>query len=407
MAVFEYEAMDPGGSVVRGTLEASAAIDARARLRDEGLVPIDVRLADGVGLSGSPVILFSPFGRVSSAQLCLMTRQFASLMAAQVPLSEALTAVERQTESAKLRSVMAAVHARVREGSTLAMALEESPGVFPKIYRSLVAAGEKSGELDRVLERLADYYEQKEELQSKVALAAVYPIFVVGFSLVVITGLMVYVVPKITKVFLRTGQELPWLTKALIWISGFITGWGIPTLLGAAGLLALAWWFVKKDEGRLYRTHLLLLKTPLFGPMIRNSDSTALTHALAILLAGRVPLISSLKAAAGVMGSLPMKRALEEAAEAVTQGSTLARALERTGRLPPLLVQFIATGERNGQLDKMTDLAARQQTRELEAKTAALTGILGPLLIIAMGIMVMLIVLAVLMPIFEMNQLVG
>ena len=388
--------------MVRGTLEVGAAAEARSVLRDKGLVPIELKEA-GAGARHKSII---SSGGISVSQLCIMTRQFASLMTGQSPLSEALSAVARQSDSVRLRGVVEAVHARVREGASLAAAMEEFPGVFPRIYRKLVDVGEKSGELDRVLERLAEYYEEKERLRSKVLLAAVYPVLVTVFSLAVISGLMVYVVPKITKVFLRTGQELPWLTKALIWLSWFMSGWGIILIITIAVLSLLAWWFVSQNEERLFKAHSFALSTPLAGKMIRDSDSAALAHALAILLEGKTPIISSLKAASEVMTSLPMRRALSHAAEEVSQGSGLAAALDRTGMLPPILTQFIATGERNGRLGQMAALAARQQSRELETRMAAATVVMGPLLIIAMGVAVMLIVLAVLMPIFEMNQLV-
>jgi len=406
MAGFDYEAMDNGGSVVRGALEAASMAEARARLREKGLLPIIVNETAGAAGDKSGSVAWRPSNRVPLGQLVLMTRQFSSLMSAKSSLPEALGAIERQTDSLKLKSVIAGVHSRVRQGSTLAAAMEECPGVFPKIYRALVAAGEKSGDLDKVLERLADYYEQKEILRQKVILASVYPLFVVGFALVAIMGLMTYVVPKITNVFIRGGHQLPWLTKALIWLSGFMSGWGLPIMAALAAFIMLWWIYTIRNEERLYRAHLILLGLPMIGPMIRDSSAAALTHALSILIGGRVPLLASLKTAADVMWSMPMKRAVLQASAAVAEGASLAGALEKSGRMPPIVIQFIATGERNGRLDEMLDRAARQQSREMESRTATLTAVLGPMLIVAMGLVVMLIVLAVLMPIFEMNQLV-
>jgi general secretion pathway protein F len=403
MGGFDYEAIDNGGAVVRGTLRAGSAREARAQLAGKGLTPVKVKDSVAEGPSGLGA-LFSR--RVGASDLLLMTRQFASLAGAQVPLAEALSVMARQTESARLRQAMEALLTRVREGSTLAGAMEEIPGVFPRIYRAMVAAGEKSGELSHALESLADYLESSEEIRRKTALAAVYPIFVVSFALVAITGLMVYVVPKITRVFMRTGQHLPWLTQALIAISSFLSGWGLLALPALAILAAGAVWAIRRDPAKALALHRLALAIPLVGSMIRSADSTAMTQSLAILLGGKAPLLFSLRTAAAVMRSLPLKMALEEAAEAVAEGASLAGALERSGGFPPIVIQFIATGEKNGQLDKMMERAYRQQNRELEAKSAMLTSVLGPALIVFMGVMVLLIVLAVLMPIFEMNQMI-
>ena len=403
MAEFGYEAIGPAGDLVKGSVEAPSVREARARLRQMGLAPVLVgeaqTPASGAGRWGLG-------GRVSRRELCLMTRQMSALLGAGAPLAEALEAMSRQAQSPGLRAAMDSVLARVSEGSTLARAMESRPDVFPAMYCALVAAGEKSGGLDTVMERLADYYERSEDLRVKLALSAAYPVLVVLFAMVAVMGLMTFVTPKMAKVFARTGQELPLLTKGLMASGAFASKWGLLTLAGLAVCSVASWKYIAASEKRKRKAHQIALSLPLAGPVIKNSESAAITAALAILLSGRTPLIAALNSAAAVAWTIPMREAMLEACAAVTEGTSLAGALERAGALPPVALQFIATGERNGRLDQMVEKAAAQLARELEFKASAFMAVLGPGLIIGMGLVVLLIALGVLMPIFEMNQLV-
>ena len=408
MAAFEYEALDAQGRAVHGVLEGDAERQVRTTLRDRGLVPLQVALirsADGKGADAG--LRRSYFRRrgISGSELALLTRQFATLVQAGLTIEECLNALIEQTESARTRSVLAAVRGRVLEGQSLARSMREYPDAFPDIYRNMVEAGEQSGKLDVVLERLADYTENRQALQNKVMLAFIYPALVTLVAVTVVSFLLVYVVPQVTRVFVNTGQTLPLPTVILIGISDFVRAVGIWWLVGAVAVFIAIRTALKEPHLRL-RWHHAQLRMPLFGRLIRGINAARLTSTLGILTASGIPLLSAMQSAVQVVSNLPMRAAVDDALRQVREGGSLSRALGKPKLFPPLVIHLIASGEASGRLDMMLMRASEAQTRELENWVAALTALLEPVLILVMGAIVLFIVLAIMLPIIEMNQLI-
>jgi len=404
MAAFRYEAYDAAGRLSKGVLEADTARQLRARLREQGLlVAVVETLSEAAQASGGSHAHWRR--RLSGAQLSLITRQFATLLAAGLPVEQTLNALIEQADTDYQRQLLAGVRSEVLAGHPLARALQKYPRVFPDLYVTLVAAGEQSGRLGEVMERLADYTESHQALRQKVGLAFIYPAIVTLVAGAVVLGLLTYVVPQVVSVFQNTNQTLPWLTRALIGLSDFLRASGWLWLIGMvaaiwAGLRALS------RPGPRLRFHRWLLRLPLVGTMVRGVNSAQLASTLGILVGSGVPLLEALQAGAGVVTNLPMRQAVEEATRRVREGGSLSRALA-TGKLfPPMLVHMIASGEASGRLVHMLEGAAEQQRREMENRVLGLTSLLEPLLIVLMGAVVLVIVLAILLPIFEMNQLV-
>lgn len=403
MAGFRFEAVDSGGRLQRGVMEADTARQVRSKLREQGLIPAEVAaLGEASGETGA--VRRVPRRGLPTAQLALLTRQFATLLAAGLPIEQSLNALIEQADSQHLRQVLAGVRSEVLAGQPLARALEKYPAVFPDLYRTLIQSGEQSGRLSDVLLRLADYTEGRQALKQKVGLAFIYPAIVTVVAASVVLGLLTYVVPQVVSVFQNTNQTLPWLTRALIASSDFLRQAWLPLLLGLLAALWLLRQALKRPALRL-RFHALLLRLPLVGTLVRTVNTARLASTLAILVGSGVPLLSALQAGAGVVANLPMRMAVEEAARLVREGGSLSRALGRSKRFPPMMVHLVASGEASGRLEQLLERAAAQQTQELEVRVAALTGLLEPVMILAMGGVVLTIVLAILLPIFEMNQL--
>jgi len=342
---------------------------------------------------------------LSGAQLALLTRQLATLLKARLPVEEALAALAEQNDDTRVRTLVVSLRARVMEGSSLATGLADAPESFPEIYRASIAAGEQSGKLDEVLARLADYSEARDALNQKVWAALAYPILLTLVAIAVVSGLLVYVVPQIVGVFTQMHQALPWPTRALLALSRFVQVWGwllLMVLIAAAigGRLAL------RIEQARARWHEVVLSLPLIGRLVRAANTARCTRTLALLTASAVPLLEALQIGAQVMPNLPMRAALKRAALKVREGGGFSRALGESGYFPPVALRLIASGERAGELERMLDEAADHQQRDLDRWVTTLTAILGPLVILLVGAMVLFIVLAILLPIFEMNQLV-
>jgi general secretion pathway protein F len=404
MAAFRYEAYDAAGRLQKGVQEADTARQLRARLREQGLMVAEVEtLSEATLASGGG--RWRLRRRLSGAQLSLITRQFATLLAAGLPVEQTLNALIEQADTDYQRQVLAGVRGEVLAGHTLARSLQKYPRVFPELYVTLVVAGEQSGRLGEVMERLADYTESHQALRQKVGLAFVYPAIVTLVAGAVVLGLLTYVVPQVVSVFQNTNQALPLLTVALIGLSDFLrASWWL-----WLGVIAVAVWAARRalaQPGPRLRFHRWLLRLPLVGTMVRGVNSAQLASTLGILVGSGVPLLAALQAGAGVVNNLPMRHAVEEAARKVREGGSLSRALAVSRLYPPMLVHMIASGEASGRLVHMLERAAEQQGREMENRVMALTSLLEPLLIVVMGAVVLVIVLAILLPIFEMNQLV-
>jgi general secretion pathway protein F len=403
MAAFEYEALDAIGKAVKGVMEGDAERQVRGLLRERGLTPLRV---DAIKQGADATRRGFHLRRgLSSADLALLTRQFATLVRAGLTIEESLNALIEQSERPRVRSVLAGVRGRVLEGQSLARGLGAFPDEFPDIYRHMVDAGEQSGRLDLVLERLADYTEQRQALQQRVTLAFIYPALVTLVAVLVVVGLLTYVVPQVTRVFVNTGQTLPLVTRVLIAISDFVRAGGIAWLIGIVGF-GVAFRVALKRPALRLRWHRFVLRLPLVGRLVRGINAARLTSTLSILTASGIPLLSALQYAVQVVTNMPMRAAVEDALRQVREGGSLSRALGKAKLFPPMVIHLIASGEASGRLDVMLERAAETQTRELEGFVAALTSLLEPVLILVMGGVVLFIVLAILLPIFEMNQLI-
>jgi general secretion pathway protein F len=342
---------------------------------------------------------------ISASDLSLLTRQLATLVKAGLPLEEALLAVSQQSEKPRVQSILLGVRGKVMEGHTLADGLAEFPKVFPEIYRSTVSAGESSGRLDGILERLADYTENREVTRQKVLGAMLYPIVLSIICLGIVTGMMVYVVPKVIDVFESSKGKLPFATQVLIVVSEFLRNWGIYLALGIiAASVFFVYWLKNPDNRR--RFHRLQLRMPLFGRLVRGFNTARFTRTFSILTASAVPVLEAMRIAGEVVTNLPMRDAVTAAAARVREGAPIGKSLAQSKLFPPMTVHLISSGESSGELDSMPERAATNQERELDSMMGALVGLLGPLLIVVMGMFVMGIVFAMLMPIFEMNNLI-
>lgn len=397
MASFRFEASDSAGRIEKGLVEAESAAAARASLRSRGLVPLEVE-AQG----RTPRLQRRRF---SDAQLALATRQLASLLAAGLPVASALGAAVEQAESRAVREIFAAVRSDVFAGHRLAEALAQFPREFPAVYRASVAAGEDSGQLAGVMERLAGYLEEREALRGKVLAAFIYPGLVTLVAFLIVIFLMTYVVPQVVEVFRESRQALPWPTRLLLATSEFLRVAWPWLLLGAAGVLyGLRAWL--RLPGRRLAWDAMLLRLPLAGRISRAADSARFASTLAILTGAGVPLLTALEAARATLTNSVLAGAVGRIIEAVREGGTLSGALGRVKVFPPVLVHLAASGEATGQLAAVLERAAHNLAREAERRALALSTLIEPLLILAMGAVVLGIVLAVLMPIIEINQLV-
>lgn len=401
MAGFRYQGLDGAGRAQDGVVEADNARLARSKLREQGVWVSELAELSGAEASGKR----QRGAGVSTAELSLLTRQCATLLDAGLTIEKALTVLIEQAENPRLRDVLASVRSEVLAGSPMSVALARHPRVFPELYRTIVRAGEESGKAAGVMARLADYIEARQALTAKVTLAFVYPAVVLSVSLLVIVGMLWWVVPQMVGVFQSSKQELPLLTRALLAISAAVREYG---LLGCAVLVGAGIGFGKlmQREGFRLRLDAWLMNLPLFGRLNRAGNTARLASTLSILVGSGVPLLKAMEAAGGVVQNRVLRGAVNAASRDVREGASLSKALARQKLFPPVLVHLIASGEASGRLEQMLDKAAQQQAGELEQRVSTFTSLLGPVMVVLMGVAVLLIVLAILLPVFEMNQLV-
>jgi general secretion pathway protein F len=403
MAAFEYLALDTRGRQRKGILEADSSRQVRQMLRERELAPLEVKAARAREASGPGWQLVRG---LSARDLALLTRQLATLVQAALPIEEALGAAAAQAGSARIQAMLLAVRARVLEGHSLAEGLKAFPAAFPELYRATVAAGEHAGHLGPVLERLADYTEQRQQSRQKIQLALLYPLILLIASLAIVGFLLGYVVPDVVRVFIDSGQTLPALTRGLIAVSDVVRAWGWLALPLLGGALFAARRALRDDALRL-RWHRLLLRLPLVGGLLRTAECARFASTLAILTRSGVPLVEALDIAGQVIGNRLIRGEVREAARKVREGGSLTRALEATRQFPPMMLHMIASGERSGELDQMLARTASTQESDLAARVALLVGLFEPFMLVFMGATVLVIVLAILMPILSLNQLVG
>ena len=404
MPAFEYTALDSAGRERKGLLEADTARQIRQLLREQQLLPVSVAEVEKTEARRSGT-RFSTWRGIGAGDLAMLTRQLATLARAGLPLEEALLAVSQQTEKPRVAAIVSGVRARVLEGRSLADGLAAFPQVFPEIYRATVAAGEQAGRLDGVLERLADYTENRQLLQSRIRNALVYPVLLTVVCVVIVSLLLGYVVPEVVNVFKAGKHQLPLLTRGLIALSdGFRRWWWLLALVAAGGAWGFRRWLA--DPAARRRWHAFLLALPLLGRVVRGVNAARFARTLSILTASAVPVLEALRISGEVVANLPMRDAVAEAAAKVREGAPIARSLAASKLYPPMLIHLVASGETSGELEAMLERAAANQEREMDGIVNTAVNILGPAMILVMGGFVLLIVLALLLPIFELNQLV-
>jgi general secretion pathway protein F len=402
MAGFRYQALTLDGRKQKGVVEADGPRQARSWLREQGLTPVEVEPITPAVTPGKPRTIRRGLG---TTKLAIITRQLATLLGSGLTIEQTLNALIEQSDTEHERQLLAAVRSDVLAGQPLARALTNQGTVFPEVYRTLVEAGERSGKLPEVLARLADYTEDRDALRGKVMLAFIYPALITIVAVFVVGGLVTYVVPQVVQVFRNTHQALPILTRALIALSDFLrASWMY--LLGAVLLFIVFVTQSLRSPPIRAGWHATLLRLPLAGALVRGLNTARLASTLAILTSSKVPLLTALRAGVGVVGNIPMRQAVGEAAQRVQEGATLSRSLGASKLFPPLMIHMIASGEASGKLAEMLERTAVQQTRELERRVTALVALLEPVMILVMGLIVLLIVLAILLPIFEMNQII-
>ena len=401
MEAFQYQALDAAGRTVSGVVQADTARQVRIQLRAQGLLP---SVVDQVRARERARQVWAR--GLSSAELSLVTRQMATLLESGLTMEQSLNALIEEAAEPMTREVLAGVKTEVTAGSSLAGALGAYEKSFPDFYRALVHGGEESGALPTVLQHLADYLDARQALRQKTSLALLYPALVTIVAVMIVTGLLVYVVPQVVQVFQQSRQSLPLLTRAMIGLSDFLRETWPYLAAIIAGTAVAARMALRRDAVRR-RWHVLLLRMPWLGSLIRGVNTSRFASTLAILVGGGVPLLSALNSGARVMTNMVLKEAIERAIERVREGTSLARALGETRAFPPLLVHLVASGEVSGRLERMLERAAHLETRALERRLAVFLTLLEPAMILVMGGIVLLIVLAVLLPIIEINQLVG
>jgi general secretion pathway protein F len=402
---FRYEAVDDDGKTKKGVLNADSARAARADLRSQGMTPITVgAIASQVDESGQTKA--RSFGdKLSTNELSLFTRQLASLLEASLPLEQAFSALLEQAERTYLRDLIASIRSEVMGGASLSDALSHHPRDFADIYRALVASGEQIGQLAKVLSRLADYIERRNALVQKVKLAFTYPAIVTVVAFAIVIFLLTYVVPQIVSVFANTKQKLPLLTVLMLAVSDFVRNYGWMVLVVVVAL-GFVWRTALKNADIKLRWHTWLLTAPLYGKFERSLNTARFASTLAITTGSGVPILRALQTSRDTLSNVAMRQQVEEAANSVREGVGLARALSAHKHFPPMLIHMIRAGEITGELPAMLERASNAQEQDLERRALTIAGLLEPALILAMGVVVLLIVLAVLMPIIEINQLV-
>ena len=400
MGAYQYQALKKTGTTCKGVIEADSERHARQLLREQGLVPTNVNTLKKISLSSS-----KNKNKLSTPELSLFTRQLATLLAAGIPVEESLRGVGEQTEKDKTRQLIIGVRSKVLEGYALAQAMAEYPAAFPELYRATVAAGEQTGRLDLVLEKLADYTENQQKTRQKIQQALIYPSLMIIVSIAIISFLLAFVVPKIIEVFTSSGQTLPPMTQVLISISEFTKAYGLYTFIVFIVLMFL---FKKSLDNPRVRMlwHRIILKLPIVSYLTRSINVARYIHTFSILFAAGVSVLETMRVSASLLTNLVMRNAFDTAALRVKEGTGISVALKDTGFIGPMAVHLIASGEKSGQLATMMERAAMHMDNEVKRMIDTALTLLEPLVILLMGAVVLFIVLATLLPIFSMEQLV-
>ena len=408
MPVFEYVAIDRAGKNRKGIIDADSARAARNKLRSDGIYPtrLEETQADEISERPSRLQFRIPLQRVRRADVVSTTRQLATLLSAGLPLVSALSGVLEQVKRPALRKVLSQVRERVKEGMSLASALMEHPAVFPSVYTAMINAGETSGTLELVVERLAEFGEQQLALQRKIRSTLAYPLLMLIVGVGVVVFLMAYVIPRVTQIFVEMKQELPLPTTILIGVSEFFQKYWPLAILAIVGCFFAARYYVKTDAGRR-RYDKMLLNLPVVGSIVEKVAMARITRTLGTLLHNGVPLLSAMEIVRSLVSNVVLRQALEEARQEISEGASITAPLARGGVFPPSVIQMISVGEQSGNLEGMLFKVAETFDSEVETSVTTFTSLLGPFMILFLAFFVGFVVLAVLLPIFEMSNLIG
>lgn len=399
MPAYQYQAITKTGVTDKGIIEADSERQARELIRNKGLIPTNINPISRHKNSVSKI-------HIKTADLALMTRQLATLLSAGIPVEESLKGVSEQTEKENIRQLLYGVRSKVLEGYALAQAMGEFPEAFPELYRATVGAGEQTGRLDVVLEKLADYTENQQTTRQKIQQALIYPSLMIIVSTAIISFLLAFVVPKIIEVFTSSGQTLPEMTRLLIYISDFVKHYGLYCLVGIILFFYIFKRLLREEHIRFY-WHRLLLRLPITSYLIRATNVARYIHTFGILFSAGVPVLETMRVGASLITNLPMRAAFDRATIKVREGTSVHLALKDTNYISPMAIHLIASGEKSGQIAQMMEKAANHMDNEVKRLIDTALTLLEPLVILLMGGVVLFIVLATLLPIFSMEQLVA
>lgn len=405
MAAFEYKALDAKGKQKKGVQEGDNARQVRQRLKEQGLVPIEVIETKAKERKKAKSTLSFQRG-ISTSELALLTRQLSTLVQASMPLEECLKAVAEQSDKPRIRNMLMGVRSRVVEGYTLSDSFAEYPAIFDELFCAMVAAGEKSGHLDTVLDRLADYSEKRQQMRSKLQQAMIYPTMLTLIAVCVVAFLLATVVPTIVEQFVHMGQGLPRVTEILLAASNFVVNWGVLVVVAIIAAFIAFKVALQRPSFRLSWDR-KVLSMPVIGKVARGLNTSRFARTLSICTSSAIPLLDGMKVAADVMSNQWVKQQVIAASDRVREGASLKASLDQTKLFPPMMLHMIASGERSGELEQMLTRAADNQDRDFESLVNMALGIFEPLLIVAMAGIVLFIVVATLMPIIALNSMVG
>ena len=404
MPAFEYIAANDNGTEIKGSIEGDTEKHVSYLLKEKGLFPISIKKLTNKQPLNKKINLVQT--NLSSKDLALFTRQLATLIGSGVPLDEALISINEQQKKQYAKNIILGVHSKIMEGYTLAESFSEFPDSFPLIYITTISAGEQSGHLTLILKKLANFTESKRKLQQQVKNALIYPSALIITALLVISFMLAYVVPKVIYIFENFDQQLPLLTRIVISLSDLIRENWLIIIIFIVLLIALIRYFLK-DYKIKKKCHTLLLQLPIFGRLTMNMNSARFMQTLSILSGSGAPILDALKMSANVITNIPMKEAAEVAAIKVSEGKSISRSLSSSHLFPSMMVYMIGSGENSGRLEEMLDRATENQEEEVKNTIDVLLGIMQPLTVIFMAVIVLLIVLAILLPIFEINNLIA
>ena len=404
MPAFKYKAIDQNGIEISGSIEGDTERHVRSILREKKLIPLLIKI---INKEKSGKLRFSVSrNTLSGVELAYFTRQLATLIKSGIPIDEALFAINEQNKKQHISDIILTIRSKILEGFTLSSSLADFPQSFPLIYSTTVSAGEQSGHLSLILEKLADFIESKQKLNQQIKNALIYPSALIVTALMVIAFMLAYVVPKVVYIFENFDQQLPLLTRIMIATSDFLINNWLLIIATSLSLFLIVRQGLKNEKNKIV-AHNSILKLPIFGRLVRNMNSARFMQTLSILTSSGVPILDALKIASNVITNLPMKRAIEETTIRVSEGESISMSLSQAGLFPSLMIHMIGSGENSGRLDEMLDRATLNQEQEVENTINILLGIMQPLTVIIMAMIVLLIVLAILLPIFEINNLIA